>query len=358
MASVQELIDAANAQKSPGISAMEGLARGYLGGQQQALERAKTLIMLEQNRREQEMKMREQEMMIENQKKLSAQMAAQVDAARKQELKGAGSGPEPVTQQMKTKDVWERNEKGQLSLKTEVSPTESNEQKTLESILTGKVNAGEISLEEAYKLKAMGNPVSFQTMGMQDGRPVFVNPKTLETTLGQLPGAGPLMSTNQTEGQANAKIFGDRAEQANSQLDELSKEVDLSSLKVSAQGIAPNFLKSPQVQMFEQAKRNMINAFLRRESGAVISPAEFENGDKQYFPVFGDSDEVIAQKKLNRETQIAGLKNAAGAAPQMGAQTSQNGRSSPIGPQIGEIKKGYRFKGGNPGEPSSWERVR
>ena len=73
MASVQELIDAANAEKSPGISAMEGHARGYLGGQQQALERAKTLIMLEQNRREQEMKMREHEMMVKNQERLSAQ---------------------------------------------------------------------------------------------------------------------------------------------------------------------------------------------------------------------------------------------------------------------------------------------
>jgi len=114
MASVQELIDAANAQKSPGISAMEGLARGYLGAQQQALDRAKTLIMLEQNRRE-------QEMMMKNQERLNAQMAAQVEAARKQELKGASSGPEPVTQQMKTKHVWERNERGQLSLRTEVS---------------------------------------------------------------------------------------------------------------------------------------------------------------------------------------------------------------------------------------------
>lgn len=312
MASVQELIDAANAQKSPGISAMEGLARGYLNGQQQSLERAKTLIMLEQNRREQEMRMREQEMMMKNQERLSAQMAAQIDAARKQELKRASSGPEPVTQQMKTKDVWERNEKGQLSLRTEVTPTESNDKKTLESILTEKVNAGEISLEEAYKLKATGNPVSFQTMGMQDGRPVFVNPKTLETKLGQLPGAGPLMSTTQTEGQANAVLYGNRAEQAHKQIDDLSNNLDLTSTSVALQGKAPNLMKSSGVQQFEQSKRNFINAILRRESGAVISPTEFDEGNKQYFPQYGDSDEVVAQKKINRETAIEGLRNAAG----------------------------------------------
>lgn len=358
MASVQELIDAANAQKAPAISAMEGLARGYLVGQQQSLDRAKTLIMLEQNRREQEMQMREQEMMRKNQERLSAQMAAQVDSARKQELNGAGSVPEPVTQQMKTKDVWERNAKGQLSLRTEVTPTEINEQKTLESILTGKVNSGEISLEEAYKLKAMGNPTSFQVMGTQGGVPVLFNPKTQETKLGKLPGTGPLMSTTQTEGQANAVMFGERAEQAHKQIEDLSNKLDLTSTSVAVQGKLPNIAKSSGVQQFEQSKRNFINAILRRESGAVISPSEFENGEKQYFPQFGDSKEVLAQKKINRETQIAGLRNAAGDATQMGAQTSQNGRSSPSGPQIGEIKKGYRFKGGNPGEPSSWERVR
>lgn len=332
MASVQELIDAANAEKSPAISAMEGLARGYLSGQQQSLERAKTLIMLEQNRREQEMKFREHEMMIENQKKLSAQMAAQVDAARKKELKGAGANPEAVTQQMKTKDVWERNEKGQLSLKTEVSPTDSNEQKTLESILTGKVNAGEISLEDAYKLKAMGNPGSFQPMGMQGGNPVFYNPKTTETKLGKLPGSGPLMSTTQTEGQANAALYGDRAEQAHKQIEDIASQLNLSSASVAIQGKLPNPMKSSSVQQFEQAKRNFINAQLRRESGAAIQPSEFDSAEKQYFPQFGDSDEVLAQKKINRETAIAGLRNAAGITMLNGSAGGNKMNSSPNNP--------------------------
>jgi hypothetical protein len=319
MASVQELIDAANAQKSPGISAMEGLARGYLNGQQQALERAKTLILLEQNKRE-------QEQMIESRKRMDAQYAADMEKRRAQEKSNAAAKLDGVTPQQKIDDVvttWERDDKGNLSQRMVISPTKNtdDEKTNLESILWKKVNAGEISIEDAYKLKAQGSPGGIQFVGMQGGEPVLFDRKSKSFETGKLPGQGPLMSGTQTEGQANAKIFGDRAEQANSQLDELSKEVDLSSLKVSAQGKAPNFLKSPQVQMFEQAKRNMINAFLRRESGAVISPAEFENGDQQYFPVLGDSDEVLAQKKLNRETQIAGLKNAAGAVPQSGAPT-------------------------------------
>lgn len=329
MASVQELIDAANAQKSPGISAMEGLARGYLNGQQQALERAKTLILLEQNKRE-------QEQMIESRKRMYAQYAADMEKRRAQEKSNAAAKLDGVTPQQKIDDVvttWERDDKGNLSQRMVISPTKNtdDEKTNLESILWKKVNAGEISIEDAYKLKAQGSPGGVQFVGMQGGEPVLFDRKSKSFETGKLPGQGPLMSGTQTEGQANAKIFGDRAEQANSQLEELSKEVDLSSLKVSAQGIAPNFLKSKHVQMFEQAKRNMINAFLRRESGAVISPAEFENGDKQYFPVFGDTDEVLAQKKLNRETQIAGLKNAAGAVPQIGAPTEKKavGRWNP-----------------------------
>ncbi len=127
MASVQELIDAERAQRSPAISAMEGLARGYLGGQQQALERAKTLIMLEQNRREQGMRMREQEMMIKNQESLSAQIAKQMDDARKQEVNAAGEKKGDLTPQQKTKTVWEQNEKGQLSRKIEFLPTDSGD---------------------------------------------------------------------------------------------------------------------------------------------------------------------------------------------------------------------------------------
>lgn len=343
MASVQELIDAANAQKSPGISAMEGLARGYLGGQQQALERAKTLIMLEQNRRE-------QEQMMKNQQMLNAQMAAQVDATRKQQLNAAGSPPEASIPQQKIKNIWERNDKGQLSLKTEVLPTDI-EEKNLESILSGKVKSGEISLEEAYKLKAMGNPTSFQVIGTQSGTPVLFNPKTQETKLGKLPGSGPLMSTTQTEGQANAVLYGNRAEQAHKQIEDLSNNLDLTSASVALQGKSPNLMKSSGVQQFEQSKRNFINAILRRESGAVISPTEFEEGNKQYFPQFGDSPEVLAQKKINRETAIEGLRNAAGVP--MGKNSSGGDGSL----AVGTIKKGFRFIGGNPGDRTSWEKV-
>jgi hypothetical protein len=76
--------------------------------------------------------------------------------------------------------------------------------------------------------------------------------------------------------------------------------------------VVGNFLVSDQYQRFDQAKRDFINATLRRESGAAISASEFENAEKQYFPQPGDSKEVLAQKQRNREEAIRGIGAAAG----------------------------------------------
>lgn len=62
----------------------------------------------------------------------------------------------------------------------------------------------------------------------------------------------------------------------------------------------------------EQAKRDFINAKLRPESGASIADPEYANVDKQYFPQWGDTREVIAQKRRNREAAIFGTSRAAG----------------------------------------------
>lgn len=71
-------------------------------------------------------------------------------------------------------------------------------------------------------------------------------------------------------------------------------------------------VNSPQYQKFDQAQRDFINATLRRESGAVISPSEFDNANKQYFPQPGDSPDVLKQKRANRMEAIKGIGAGAG----------------------------------------------
>jgi hypothetical protein len=135
-----------------------------------------------------------------------------------------------------------------------------------------------------------------------------------------------------TEGQSAAALYGTRAEEAAKQMDALeSAGYSPSGLSkmVTNNSMFPNFLKSSENQQQDQAQRNFINATLRRESGASIAPSEFDSGTKQYFIQPGDKPEVIAQKKQNVRTAVAGLKAAAGNNALNNIQ-AQKGTSAPM----------------------------
>lgn len=114
-----------------------------------------------------------------------------------------------------------------------------------------------------------------------------------------------------TDSQSKAALFGTRMQQANKILDSLAESGTTTSVPgIDAGygvGSVVNTMASKNQQQLAQAKRDFINAVLRRESGAVIGASEFASGDKQYFPQIGDSKEVIAQKKANRETAMRGI---------------------------------------------------
>ena len=118
-----------------------------------------------------------------------------------------------------------------------------------------------------------------------------------------------------TEGQANAALYADRIREALPIIEKFGSEgTSIRNRAASSIPGAGNYLVSDGYQQLDQAQRNFINATLRRESGAVISPQEFENAAKQYFPQPGDRPEVLAQKKANRESAMAGISRAAGPA--------------------------------------------
>lgn len=104
-----------------------------------------------------------------------------------------------------------------------------------------------------------------------------------------------------------------RMKEADNTLKLLTKQ--FTSLPITGQfyqSKAPSFLMSSDNQQMDQAKRDFLNAVLRRESGAVISPTEFESGNKQYFPQPGDLPAVIDQKALNRRNSLTGIVNSSG----------------------------------------------
>lgn len=121
-------------------------------------------------------------------------------------------------------------------------------------------------------------------------------------------------------------------------------------------------LTSENLKRQQQAERNFITATLRKESGAAISASEFKNAEQQYFPRAGDSPEVLAQKRANRQQVIEGMKLGAGPAwSQLPQVASEVGAGTMMGskkpaPKAGEIVNGYKFKGGNPADKNSWEK--
>lgn len=139
-----------------------------------------------------------------------------------------------------------------------------------------------------------------------------------------------------TESQSNANTYATRMEQSEAVfknldpfINDFTKQGFGGAAKYATLGAFPrltNPIKSEDYQSYEQAKLNFLTAALRKESGAVISKEEIETGDRQYFPMSGDSKETIAQKAENRKAAIEGIKGAAGKAykPYSGGKSDKN----------------------------------
>ena len=118
-----------------------------------------------------------------------------------------------------------------------------------------------------------------------------------------------------TEFQGKSVTFGTRAANANNILNALEGTTDPSQVYAAHKGgVVTNWMMPENVQRVTQAQRDFWNANLRQESGAAIGSSEFESAKKQYFPEPGDTPEVIAQKRKNRELVVKGFARQAGPA--------------------------------------------
>lgn len=118
-----------------------------------------------------------------------------------------------------------------------------------------------------------------------------------------------------TDAQNSAAGYALRLDQSGKILNDLeSAIVGYNPAGFEAQLKLPSWAQSANIQSYDQAARNFINAQLRRESGAAISVGEFENAYQQYLPRPNDSPQVLAQKKQNREAALRGLIQSAGPA--------------------------------------------
>ncbi len=89
-------------------------------------------------------------------------------------------------------------------------------------------------------------------------------------------------------------------------VEDVAKIKGMSSLGLGMIGV------EPLAQQFHVAAQNWVAAQLRRESGAAIAASEYADALLQYFPVVGDSKEVLDQKRALRETATRGMIQASG----------------------------------------------
>jgi hypothetical protein len=126
-----------------------------------------------------------------------------------------------------------------------------------------------------------------------------------------------------TQAQQTVAGYASRLTQANSIINDLSSSIaGKNPVGYSLGGYLPSFLQGADRQQYDQATRNFVNAVLRQESGAAISPTEFDSAEKQYFPQPGDSQQVITQKAANRDLVIRNFVNASGNAYEAPPSTS------------------------------------
>jgi hypothetical protein len=118
-----------------------------------------------------------------------------------------------------------------------------------------------------------------------------------------------------TAAQQTLSGYAARIEQSNPILTNLEGYISgMSYANYKLQSFLPSSFQSSDFQQYNQASKNFINSVLRRESGAAIAQSEFDNAQKQYLPMPGDSEATLTQKRQNRDLIFANFKQGSGGA--------------------------------------------
>jgi hypothetical protein len=227
-------------------------------------------------------------------------------------------------------------------------------------------SAGQLALAQRKFAFEQANP-GFEIKEAEDGSIMAVNKRTMQAfpvTLGGVapaepatstgipsarvpaasnlaPAAAPMPSTplmgkgtTMTETQSNAAMFGGAMNQAQKTIKELEKSGTVRNAVVPGllTGLAqlvpfgvgenignviqstfnadPTGLIGPNAaqQKLAQAQLAFATAYLRKTSGAAFGASEVANTIKEFFPLVGEGEKIIAQKAAARDRAIEGMK--------------------------------------------------
>lgn len=86
-----------------------------------------------------------------------------------------------------------------------------------------------------------------------------------------------------------------------------------------------NAIKSPEAKRYAAAMNKWLEAYLRYVSGAAIAEHEYKGARAQFFPLVGDSDEAVADKKRLRSATFALMQKVSGGKANVEELTNQIG---------------------------------
>lgn len=280
MASVQELIAAQQAEKSPLIRLLEGVAGGVNQGQNEFYNNAFKLV--ETQRRQQEMALAQA---AEERKAAQRAKVAADEAAIKQNLNAVGGRPNPVMPVQKiTKIVDEEG-----NTKTSYS-TDDN----LESRLTGAVDNG-LPLSEAYAMKNRAG-------GGFAVKPPPGYRYTSDGNLEVIPGGPSDPNSKPNKGMTpDAAGRFSMVSQAVGDIDEVKKLIfnpdgTVNRARLASANLFPGGVPFTKGRDINSMIENAVAAKLRAETGAAATPSEIEGVARRFRFSMNDSDETITNK--------------------------------------------------------------
>jgi hypothetical protein len=95
------------------------------------------------------------------------------------------------------------------------------------------------------------------------------------------------------------------------------------SLPVVGNSAVANGLISNERQLGEQSGSELVNALLRKDSGAALTESEMATYGRTYLPQSGDGEAVLKQKQEARTRAVQGIRDGLGSAAILAAETNR-----------------------------------
>ncbi len=248
-------------------------------------------------------------------------------------------------QEAQAKKAEQEQRRQQMNEVMKAWPGLSPEQRALFSVqpeLFGQYAMSTMAPKETYRPLTDPNERAQFGIRPDDQGPYQVGPDNKVYAVG---GGGTNVNVNTgeklTEGQSKDVNFYARGLSANAELTP-DLEAALTDLPASLWSNAPvlgNFAVSPKFQTAKRAASEFLAVVLRKDTGAAVTPQEFELYGPMYLPVPGDSVQVLEAKRKARKKVIDSIKLGLGTArgmadeidAEMGAGASAPAETAPGG---------------------------